>query len=83
MTRPRAADDFATIRARIEELRRERDQRSPEQTAHSRIGARSDRRDSVGETEGQDDWRGLLPARQPRPPAAPPMWGLSQVLEDD
>jgi hypothetical protein len=25
MTRPRAADDFATIRARMEELRRERD----------------------------------------------------------
>ena len=25
MTRPRAADDFATIRARIEELRRERE----------------------------------------------------------
>jgi hypothetical protein len=25
VTRPRAADDFATIRARIEELRRERD----------------------------------------------------------
>lgn len=26
MTRPRAADDFATIRARLEELRRERAQ---------------------------------------------------------
>ena len=26
MTRPRAADDFATIRLRMEELRRERDQ---------------------------------------------------------
>ena len=26
MTRPRAADDFATIRARMEELRRERAQ---------------------------------------------------------
>ena len=25
MTRPRAADDYATIRARLEELRRERD----------------------------------------------------------
>ena len=25
MTRPRAADDFATIRARMEELRRERE----------------------------------------------------------
>ena len=28
MTRPRAADDFATIRARLEELRRERAQAS-------------------------------------------------------
>ena len=26
MSRPRAADDFATIRARMEELRREREQ---------------------------------------------------------
>ena len=39
MTRPRAADDFATIRARMEELRRERAQaskdegRDPEDTA--------------------------------------------------
>jgi hypothetical protein len=30
MTRPRAADDFATIRARIEELRRERSGASAE-----------------------------------------------------
>ena len=29
MTRPRAADDFAAIRARMEELRRERTQVSP------------------------------------------------------
>jgi hypothetical protein len=29
MTRPRAADDFATIRARMEELRRERNPASP------------------------------------------------------
>ena len=28
MNRPRAADDFATIRARMEELRREREQAS-------------------------------------------------------
>ena len=39
MTRPRAADDFATIRARMEELRRERapapkkDGRDPESAA--------------------------------------------------
>ena len=29
MSRPRAADDFATIRARMEELRRERLRRAP------------------------------------------------------
>ena len=29
MTRPRAADDFATIRARMEELRREREWAKP------------------------------------------------------
>ena len=32
MTRPRAADDFATIRARMEELRRERAQISKGET---------------------------------------------------
>jgi hypothetical protein len=32
VTRPRAADDFATIRARIEELRRERAQASKTET---------------------------------------------------
>ena len=33
MTRPRAADDFAVIRARMEELRRERAQVSTERDA--------------------------------------------------
>jgi hypothetical protein len=32
VTRPRAADDFATIRARMEELRREREQASKSDT---------------------------------------------------
>jgi len=34
-TRPRATDDFATIRARVDELRREREQ--------GQVGARADR----------------------------------------
>ena len=43
MTRPRAADDFATIRARLEELRRERaqafrDPREPDEGAPSNRG---------------------------------------------
>ena len=33
MTRPRAADDFATIRVRIEELRRERSAEEERRTA--------------------------------------------------
>ena len=35
MTRPRAADDFATIRARMEELRRERAQAPDDEPHHS------------------------------------------------
>jgi len=35
VTRPRAADDFATIRARVEELRRERAQASKTQTGET------------------------------------------------
>jgi hypothetical protein len=47
VTRPRAADDFATIRARLEELRRERDRAEtgekatasdPERVRVSRVG---------------------------------------------
>ena len=43
MTRPRAADDFATIRARLEELRRERAQPSEKEARASEddgLGAR-------------------------------------------
>ena len=36
MTRPRAADDFATIRARMEELRREREWAKPRETDEQR-----------------------------------------------
>lgn len=38
--RPRAADDFAAIRARMEELRREREQIAAENEPHSTIGPR-------------------------------------------
>ena len=42
MISPRAADDFATIRARLEELRRERAEASPEAVDEpSDIGASS------------------------------------------
>ena len=38
MTRPRAADDFAAIRARMDELRREREQRTePEDSLKARL----------------------------------------------
>ena len=39
-TRPRAADDFAAIRARMEELRRERDQTVTDPKGRSPIGSR-------------------------------------------
>jgi hypothetical protein len=38
MTRPRIADDFVVIRARIEEMRRERAQASAEQDGRSVTG---------------------------------------------
>ena len=44
MARPRAADDFATIRARMEELRRERAQistKDPRDTEENASGGRS------------------------------------------
>ena len=44
MTRPRAADDFAAIRARMEELRREREAEEAPKTP----GARSRSPDEVG-----------------------------------
>lgn len=48
MTRPRAADDFATIRARMEELRRERGE--------------EDRRSAEPQSRGADE-RPRLPGR--------------------
>ena len=39
MTRPRAADDFATIRARMEELRREREPDRKKESRDSDPGA--------------------------------------------
>lgn len=46
MTRPRAADDFATIRARLRELRRDPAQKSP-----SDADARTDRPQPLGDAE--------------------------------
>jgi hypothetical protein len=53
VTRSRAADDFATIRARMEELRRERAQVSTDLKGHSRVGPRPYHRATTGETEHQ------------------------------
>jgi hypothetical protein len=53
VTRPRAADDFATIRAGVEELRRERAQVLADRTGHSPIGPRPYHRATTGETERQ------------------------------
>ena len=63
MTRPRAADDFATIRARMEQLRREREWAKPtEQEAQ-----RDPRPTAVAASAGRHQrW-----ARPPDPPDSP------------
>ena len=53
MTQPRAADDFATIRARVEELRRERAQVLADRRARSPGGPRPYHRATTGNTEYQ------------------------------
>ena len=54
VTRPRAADDFAAIRARMEQLRLERDRAFAGQKAYS--GPGSDRT-TTSEDEGQGERR--------------------------
>jgi hypothetical protein len=51
MIAPRAADDFAIIRARLEELRRERARATPETGDHSESGSRPYYRARNSETE--------------------------------
>ena len=62
MSRPRAADDFATIRARIEELRREREQTM---TGADPRAARPGSRRSESDAERR---------RRERIEGAPPPW---------
>ncbi|HEV7997442.1 MAG TPA: hypothetical protein VGP52_14410 [Stellaceae bacterium] len=52
MTRPRAADDFATIYARLVELRREREQASKQDGAGDDAPSRSERT-LLGSAEGR------------------------------
>ena len=59
MTETRAADDFATIRARLDELRRERAQVSAGQEGRSSISTRSDHR-AVSSVAAQAGRRLLL-----------------------
>ena len=51
MSPPRAADDFAIIRARLEELRRERARAAPETGDRSESGPRPYYRARSSETE--------------------------------
>ena len=60
MTRPRAADDFVTIRARLQELRHERAQASPSE------------RDT--RTEGPQPLRDAERRSKERREGAPPPW---------
>ena len=48
-TRPRAADDFTAIRARMEELRRERDQIEADKKGRSSVCTRPNDRIESGE----------------------------------
>ena len=67
MGRPRAADDFATIRMRIEELRRER---------AGALGAEDDRRTGTSQRfEGQPrPLRDLERRREEKYQGLPPPW---------
>jgi hypothetical protein len=55
VTRPRAADDFATIRARMEELRRERAQVGDDEMDQTPSGPRLYHQRIKGETEHKGD----------------------------
>jgi hypothetical protein len=61
-TRPYAADDFTAIRARLEELRRERDHGEAQPDGRSPVGPRHSPSTVTGDTEHEGD---LL--RRPRP----------------
>jgi hypothetical protein len=52
-TRPRAADDFAVFRARVEELRWKRAQVSADPKGHSRVGPRPYHRAATGDAAHQ------------------------------
>jgi hypothetical protein len=54
-TRPYAADDFTAIRARLEELRRERDQIEAAQDGGSAIGPKPYHRAITSDTDDQND----------------------------
>ena len=59
MTRPRAADDFATIRARMEELRRERARVTPDDDGRRGSGPRPN---ALSDRPGPVERPGLSPA---------------------
>lgn len=61
MTRPRAADDFAVIRERLEQLRREREENAPKNGAPSP----EDGEEAIDEAERR---------RRDRAEGAPPPW---------
>ena len=73
MKRPRAADDFDTIRARMDELRREREASAPDREPRSGM-AKSGRGDSDAERRRRERIEGWPPpwvptifVRKPRP----------------
>lgn len=71
MTRPRAADDFATIHARLAELRREREQATKQDSPVDDGPGRSERT-LLGAAEGRqrqekNGWLTVSAGRRPGP----------------
>jgi hypothetical protein len=65
VTRPRAADDFATIRARMEELRRERAQATKNESEDATPSGRGVLRGAdARQRPDQERWPAGLPSRR-------------------
>ena len=77
MTRPRAADDFATIRARMEELRRERAPRAADDFAAIRARMEELRRERAQMSAARDGGPLCYSRRRDRASGLPPARSVS------
>ena len=76
MTRPRAADDFGTIRTRIEELRRARVQAAPEERDSRRL------QPSGGNDNEPPNLSDIERRRREKCEGGPPPWGPTIFLSE-